>query len=264
MSDIEMLELDDEKEIKKEKNTKSKDVFEEVGPNPNPRNKRSVNTESDTDSYFDGSWLELLAFKSLKTGLGILSLGFLSPWGDCYYYRFLYKHTVYNGKRLKFEGNPSELFAENFKWTLFQIITFGIYSFFVPVRKKEWELSNVHFEDEELKENDSYFTGSVLGLIGINIITFLITVCSLGLLAPLADCIKTNWVLSHSIINRKVIEFNGNWLNLFVKRIVWLLLTIITFGIYGWFIEIKTIRWITKNTSIKKKSGTSNNNINTE
>ena len=76
MSDIEMLELDDEKEIKKEKNTKSKDVFEEVGPNPNPRNKRSVNTESDTDSYFDGSWLELLAFKSLKTGLSILSLGF--------------------------------------------------------------------------------------------------------------------------------------------------------------------------------------------
>ena len=67
---------------------------------------------------------------------------------------YVFNHTVYNGKRLKFEGKGTDLFIQRFKWILFTIITLGIYSLWIPLNQEKWTVSNIHFEDEELKRNE--------------------------------------------------------------------------------------------------------------
>ena len=50
-------------------------------------------------------------------------MGIGAPWGACMIYSYQINHTVYNGKRLKFEGTGEELFVNIFKWVLLSIIT---------------------------------------------------------------------------------------------------------------------------------------------
>lgn len=212
------------------------------------------NYDSKTDSYFDGKLLELWAHIFLKIFITTFTAGILAPFAKCIYKKYIYSHTVYNGKRLKFEGEPVDLFVNYFRWNFFRVITFGIYSFWIPARYKEWELSHVHFEDEPLVKGDSYFTGTVGGYFGINLLTWFIKIASFGLLLPLAQIIKLRWELKHCVINRKRIIFRGSAVNFILKKIGWMLLSGITFGIYGLWVPIKTIRWEVSNTGIMKKN----------
>ena len=204
-----------------------------------------------TDSYFDGGLLELIGWY-LLCGLIIgITLGIAAPWAQCMLYKYQYKHTVYNGKRLKFEGNGGELFVQRFIWIFLSIITLGIYLFFIPVKKQQWITSNLHFEDENLVKGESYFDGKTLHLIGVNILCGILNVISFGLLFTFTRCFKLKWINKHTIINRKKLSFTGRALNLFGKYLLWVFLTLITFGIYGWWLKIKILKWETKNIHIK-------------
>lgn len=204
-----------------------------------------------TDSYFDGKLLELFGWTILKNLITIVTLGIASPWAECMMLQFEIEHTVLNGKRLKFKGTGGSLFVERFKWVFLTIITLGIYSFWIPVKKTKWILSNIHFEDEEYVKEESYFDGKVLQLIGINILCNFLNCISFFILYPFTECIKLRWIAKHSIINRKKIVFDGKGLSLFAHYILWLFLTIITFGIYGFWLKIKMIKWKVKNSRLK-------------
>ena len=204
-----------------------------------------------TDSYFDGGLLELIGWRILSFLITVFTLGIGAPWGKCMLYNYQFKHTVYNGKRLKFEGTGGDLFVNYFKWILLSIITLGIYAFVVPVRKARWVVSNLHFEDEDLVKGESYFDGKTIHLIGVNILCYLLNIISFGLLFTFTTCFKLKWINRHSIINRKKLAFTGGALGLFGKYLLWVFLTIITFGIYGLWLPIKMLKWQTKNTHIK-------------
>lgn len=204
-----------------------------------------------TDSYFDGGLLELIGWRILATLITVVTLGIARPWAQCMLYAYQYNHTVYNGKRLKFEGKGGDLFVNYFKWVFFSIITLGIYLFFIPVRRTQWVVSNLHFEDEQLIKGESFFDGKTLHLIGVNILCAILNTISLGLLFTFTICFKLKWVSRHTIINKKRIAFTGSALNLFGKYLLWVFLTLITLGIYGWWLRIKILKWNTKNTHIK-------------
>ncbi len=204
-----------------------------------------------TDSYFDGSLIELIGWKILALLITSITLGLGAPWGKCMLYSYQMKHTVYNGKRLKFEGTGGDLFVNMFKWLLLTIITLGIYSLFVPVRKTKWVISNIHFEEEEFSKDESYFNGSTIGLIGINLLCGFLNIISFGLLSAFTVCFKLRWINKHTVINRKKLVFNGSSICLFGKYILWGFLTLITFGIFGLWLEIKMLKWQTKNTHIQ-------------
>ena len=123
-----------------------------------------------TDSYFDGGLLELIGWRILAFLITGVTLGIAYPWAACMLYNYQFKHTVYNGKRLKFEGTGGDLFVNMFKWLFFTLITCGIYAFFIPVSKTKWVISNLHFEDEDYITGDSYFDGNTFQLIGVNIV----------------------------------------------------------------------------------------------
>jgi uncharacterized membrane protein YjgN (DUF898 family) len=96
--------------------------------------------------------------------------------------------------------------------------------------------------------SESKFTGGLLGLIGINILSAIITGITLGIAAPWAVCLKQEWIAKHTIIDGRKLYFDGTGGQLFGNYIKWFLLTIITLGIYGFWLDIKMKQWIVKHT----------------
>jgi uncharacterized membrane protein YjgN (DUF898 family) len=96
--------------------------------------------------------------------------------------------------------------------------------------------------------NESKFTGGLLGLIGISLLQGLLISITLGFGAPWAICMKEKWVAEHTIIDGKRLTFDGTGGQLFGNYIKWFLLTLITFGIYGFWLSIKMKKWIVKHT----------------
>ena len=76
-----------------------------------------------TDSYFDGGLLELIGWRILAGLITVVTFSIGRPWAQCMLYAYEYNHTVYNGKRLKFEGKGGDLFVNYFKWFFLAIIT---------------------------------------------------------------------------------------------------------------------------------------------
>ena len=95
----------------------------------------------------------------------------------------------------------------------------------------------------------SYFDGKLLGLIGTNILVFLVTLFTLGFGVPWAITIKQRWLTKYTVIEGRRLVFKGTGASLFGQGVKWLLLTIITLGIYGFWVSIKMQQWVTKNTS---------------
>lgn len=223
--------------------------FEEVPPKFQevPKTKKAART----DSYFDGSVLDLIGWKILAFLITTITLGIGAPWAKCMLYSYQIRHTVYNGKRLKFEGTGGSLFVNTFKWIFFTIITLGIYAFVVPVKKTKWVISNIHFEDEDFIKGDSYFDGNTLQLIGVNLLSAFLTLVSFGLLYPFTVCYKLKWINRHTVINRKKLAFTGSAISLWGHYILWYLLLIVTFGIFGFWLPIQALKWQSKNTHIR-------------
>lgn len=87
---------------------------------------------------------------------------------------------------------------------------------------------------------ESYFDGGLFSYIGHVILAILITVLTLGICAPWGMCILYNWKIKHTVIDGHRLYFDGTAMQLFGNWVKWWLLTIITFGIYGflhlWFL----------------------------
>lgn len=237
--------LDKKKEISKNNDTnkfEKVETYQEVEP---------IKHETRTDSYFDGSLIELIGWNLLSFLITIITFGIGAPWGACMIYSYQINHTIYNGKRLKFEGTGGELFVNIFKWILLSIITLGIYTLFIPIRKTKWVISNIHFENEHFIKSESFFDGKTIQLIGINILSTILNFISFGLLSAFTYCYKIKWIIKHTVINRKKIVFTGKAISFFGKCMLWGFLTVITFGIFGLWVPIKKLKWQNKNIHIK-------------
>jgi uncharacterized membrane protein YjgN (DUF898 family) len=98
---------------------------------------------------------------------------------------------------------------------------------------------------------ESKFTGGLLGMIGIGILRDIIIICTLGLGAPWAICLKESWYVKHTVIDGHQLTFDGTGGQLFGNYIKWFLLTIITLGIYSFWLSIKMKEWVTKHTHME-------------
>lgn len=98
-------------------------------------------------SYFDGGLLQLICWKLLGGLITALTLGLCYPWAICMLYSWEAKHTVINGRRLKFTGTAVQLFGNWIKWVLLTIITLGIYSFWLDIKLKQWKTKHTVFAD---------------------------------------------------------------------------------------------------------------------
>lgn len=96
-------------------------------------------------SYFDGGLLQLIGWQILGGLITVLTLGICYPWAICMIYRWEAKHTVINGRRLKFTGTAMQLFGNWIKWILLTIITLGIYAFWLNIKLIQWKTKHTEF-----------------------------------------------------------------------------------------------------------------------
>ena len=101
-----------------------------------------------------------------------------------------------------------------------------------------------------LKGKPSRFEGRLIALIGITLLTGLVTTITLGLAYPAMYCFKKRWQYANTIINGYRMKFTGTGMQLFGKSIVWVLLSVVTLGIYSLWLPIKYQQWEVKHVEI--------------
>lgn len=208
---------------------------------------KEINEE---ESYFDGKMLELLAYNFLLNFISALTVNIARPFIKNLVLEYEINHTVINGRRLKYHSRSIDYFVENFKWTFLTIITFGIYAFWIPIKKQRYIDSHISYEDEELIQGASYFDGSFFGILGMNALCIIISLITFGLGYPAAKCMRERWLQKHRIISNDRFAFDGKGIALFGQYIIWILLTIVTLGIYSLWLPVKVKEWFVKHTYV--------------
>ena len=97
---------------------------------------------------------------------------------------------------------------------------------------------------------ESKFEGTVLEIFIFSLWMPIVCVLTLGLATPFLTCTLIRWICDKTTINGKKYKFNGTAGGLFGNWIKWFLLTIITFGIYGFWATRNQIRWVVENLQI--------------
>lgn len=95
---------------------------------------------------------------------------------------------------------------------------------------------------------ESKFTGSLFGLVIVNIVSFIVSVCSFGLLVPWSICYRYRYIASHTIIDGNQLHFDGTATQLWGQWFKWLFFIIITVGIYGFWVGLRLEQWRVSHT----------------
>jgi len=216
-------------------------------------------TPTDKTSYFDGKLIQLVGWGLLGIIIIPFSLGFAFPWWLCKIYGWKVNHTIVEGKRLKFNGTGISLFGHWILWSFLTIITLGIFGWWFIISVNKWLAKNTVFAETEswatttdestAVENLSCFNGKLIQLIGWGLLGIIVIPFSLGLAFPWWLCEMYGWKVNHTAIEGRRLKFTGTGMSLFGHYLLWSFLTIITLGIYGWWLIISVNKWLAKNTS---------------
>lgn len=98
---------------------------------------------------------------------------------------------------------------------------------------------------------ESKFDGSVFETFCVSLGASLLTAITFGIAFPWALCIIWNFIVSHVVIDGKRLSFDGHGGQLLGNWIKWFILTIITFGIYGFWVMPRLCNWVAKHTHFR-------------
>jgi len=92
------------------------------------------------------------------------------------------------------------------------------------------------------------FDGGAGTYLGTAILALLITLVTLGICTPFAIVLRQRWRAKHTYVNGQRLVFIGGGMQLFGLWLKWLLLMIVTLGIYGFWVAPRVQKWIVENT----------------
>lgn len=95
--------------------------------------------------------------------------------------------------------------------------------------------------------NQSTWDGGVLDTVVNSIVASLIASITCGIATPWAICYMMKFVIGHTVIGGRRLRFVGTGGSLFGNWIKWFLLTVITCGIYGFWVTPRLYKWIASN-----------------
>ncbi|MGL5540089.1 MAG: hypothetical protein ACRDBX_00490 [Erysipelotrichaceae bacterium] len=98
------------------------------------------------ESYFDGGLLGLIGYRVLAILITVFTLGIAFPYAYTLEHRWKTRHTVIEGRRLKFIGSGTSLFGHWVLWLILLIITLGIYGFWLGIALEKWKVKNTIFD----------------------------------------------------------------------------------------------------------------------
>jgi len=97
------------------------------------------------------------------------------------------------------------------------------------------------------------FDGGAATYVGTAVLAFFIFVASLGFAYPFALVLRERWRAKHSLINGQRLAFNGTATGLFGLWIKWFLLSLITFGIYLFWVGPRIAQWKWQHTGFENQ-----------
>ena len=193
-------------------------------------------------SYFDGNTFQLIGYRILSGLISTITLGIAYPWMLCMVKGWEVKHTVIHGRRLKFTGHGHQLIGKYLLWGFLTVITLGIYSIWLGLGMKKWVVKHTVYADEK-QPVESWFSGGAGGYLGIHLLSFLLSVFTLGIGRAWAKRTVLSWEMKHTHIGGSPLEFNGTGGQLFGKYLLLVLLTPLTLGIYALFFTVIYLKW---------------------
>ena len=92
------------------------------------------------------------------------------------------------------------------------------------------------------------FDGGAGTYLGTGVLAFLVTALTLGIATPFAIVLRQRWRAKHTYVNGHRLVFLGTGTGLFGHWIKWLLLSVVTLGIYSFWVAPRLQRWVVENT----------------
>lgn len=205
-------------------------------------------------SYFNGDTLSNIFYTVLALIIRVATLDILAPVVICLRLKWKAEHTYINGRRMVFIGQISDLFVKNIIWVLLSIVTLGIFVPFKLLKTAQWETENLHFigvPPHNYGDERSDFKCKWYVYFGVSILKFLGTIFTFGIAHIWLYIYKEKVLTQYKYIDGHQLQFNATASGYFAKRFYWLLLSVITLGIYGLLLKGKLLRWCIAYTSVQ-------------
>ena len=93
------------------------------------------------------------------------------------------------------------------------------------------------------------FDGGAATYVGTGLLSLLVTVCTFGIAYPYALVLRRRWQAKHSYIDGRRLIFTGTGLGLFGHWLKWLVLSIITLGVYLLWVIPRLQKWVWEHTA---------------
>ena len=100
----------------------------------------------------------------------------------------------------------------------------------------------------EKKRAVSEYDGGGVSRFGWVLLAIFVAVITLGICLPWAMVWIKTYDTEHTVIEGRRLKFIGTGIGLLGNWIKWWLLTIITIGIFGFFVPTKMRKWVAQNT----------------
>lgn len=101
-------------------------------------------------SYFDGKLRHYIGLNIVCILQTVFTLFIGTPWVIIKRKKWILKHTIIRGQRLKLTARGSQLIGSFIKWFLLTCITFGIYGFWIPIKYQQWYASHLEFDGDPI------------------------------------------------------------------------------------------------------------------
>lgn len=98
------------------------------------------------------------------------------------------------------------------------------------------------------------FDGGAATYVGTALLGILITTFTLGICYPFAVVLTERWRCKHTFIDGQQLAFTGQAVGLWGRWMWWLLLSIITVGVFLLWVAPRMQKWKTENTSFAEPS----------
>ncbi|KIG12033.1 hypothetical protein DB30_02088 [Enhygromyxa salina] len=209
---------------------------------------------------FSGTGGELLGQLFVGYLLTLITFGIYSPWFMCKFANFIAERVTYGPTakgtvRFKFEGEGGQLFVTFLVGYLLTMITFGIYMPWFMCKLAKFFTDNTTVSIDDGSVYKPRFDGAGGDLFVTFLVGYLLTAITFGIYAPWFMCKMNKWFAENTKITKNGqdvggMDFVGEGGELLVTFIVGYLLTLITFGIYGAWFQVKMIKFNADNTKL--------------
>lgn len=198
-------------------------------------------------SHYKANVFADYAVKLLYLLVCFITLGLAYPPMICWKMRWQAKRTQISGIQLSFDGKACDLYPKYLLWWFLSVITLGVfYIVYAGIRLYKWNAEHTHFLDE--KRGASSFNAQWYQVLGVSLLAGFVSFITLSFGSYWAYCYKERWFCDHTKIDGYQLYFEGTAMEYFLNRLLWSFLTFITFGIYQFWLELKTHQWTTSMT----------------